>query len=130
MPDKDSSAPADPAAGAALDGYDPVTYFSEGGPLKGREQNRAQWQGEVWYFVSAGNLAEFLREPTAYTPAFGGACAFGTALGRRAEGSPLAWRIIDGRLCLMRDRSVKGLSRLFTSRISSALRTESAVRGR
>src|SRR5215467_14533022 len=45
--------------GTALKGYDPVAYFKEGRPVKGRNEFRHDWMGAKWYFASAANRDEF-----------------------------------------------------------------------
>lgn len=39
--------------GLAIDGYDPVAYFTEGKPEKGRTEFTLDWAGTTWRFVNA-----------------------------------------------------------------------------
>ena len=36
--------------------------------------------------------------PDKYLPAYGGFCAYGTALGKKLDGDPRVWKIVDGTL--------------------------------
>jgi hypothetical protein len=38
--------------------------------------------------------------PPKYEPAFGGFCTYGTALGKKFDGDPRYWKIVDGGLYL------------------------------
>ena len=84
----------------ALQGHDPVAYFTQGGPLSGSPEWEADWQGLRWRFASARNLAAFLADPAAFAPQYGGHCAWAAARGYLAESDPHAWRIVEGRLFL------------------------------
>ena len=42
-----------------------------------------------------------------YLPAYGGYCAFGVSVGKKFYGDPDVWEIVDGRLYLNLDNSVK-----------------------
>lgn len=108
------------AQGVAIDGYDPVAYFAEGGATKGSSEHSHEWSGATWHFASAENAASFTADPEKYAPQFGGQCSFGASLGKEAEASPTAWRIIDGKLYLMKDGAVRMLSKLFTGKIKKA----------
>ncbi len=88
------------ASGLALEGYDPVAYFTEGAPTKGSTAFTATHDGATYRFASAEHLAAFEAEPERYLPAYGGFCAFGTAMGRKFDGDPQVWKIVDGELYL------------------------------
>ncbi len=84
----------------AIKGYDTVAYFTVGKPLKGKEEFEHEWQGALWRFVSAQNRDLFAAEPERYAPRYGGYCAGGMALGRKARIDPEAFIIVDGQLYL------------------------------
>ena len=84
----------------AINGYDPVAYFSEGKPVKGSEQHTFVWEGATFRFSSAGNLALFAADPSKYAPQYGGYCAFAVSKGATAPTVPNAWTIVDGKLYL------------------------------
>jgi hypothetical protein len=56
--------------------------------------------GGTYRFVSQANLDAFKADPAKYEPAYGGFCAYGVALGKKFDGDPRYWKIVDGRLYL------------------------------
>ncbi|MFL5167070.1 MAG: YHS domain-containing (seleno)protein [Microvirga sp.] len=103
-----SQSPVNVLAGGrvAIHGYDPVAYFVEGGPRKGRSELAVERNGARWLFSSAANRAQFEADPERYLPAYGGYCAYGVAQGYLVKVDPEAWTIVDGRLYLNYDRSI------------------------
>lgn len=87
-------------ADGALRGYDPVAYFTSGEPTPGRNQYSTQWQGAIYKFDNADNLARFRSDPKRYAPQYGGYCAYAVARGATASTDPEAWTIVNGRLYL------------------------------
>lgn len=94
--------------GVALGGTDPVSYFRDGAPAKGRAEHSLDWNGATWRFASAENKAAFAADPDRYAPQFGGYCAYGAASGYAAPTVADAWTIVDGRLYLNYSRGVRG----------------------
>ncbi len=86
--------------GGAIRGYDPVAYFTEGRPVKGRKAHRAEWMGATWSFASAENRKRFEADPEKYAPRYGGYCAWAVSRGYTASIDPDAWSIVDGALYL------------------------------
>jgi YHS domain-containing protein len=86
--------------GVAIKGYDPVAYFLEGKPVKGRSAFRHEWMGAKWYFVSAENRDRFAREPEKYAPQYGGYCSYAVSQGYTADIDPASWKIVEGKLYL------------------------------
>ena len=84
----------------ALQGYDPVAYFTEGEPVKGSKDFSTEYMGATFRFASAENRDTFLADPTAYAPQYGGYCAWAMADGNYAKGSAKHWKIVDGKLYL------------------------------
>ena len=84
----------------AIDGYDPVAYFTGGKPLKGKPELSHDWNGATWHFASAENLAAFRQEPQRYAPQFGGYCAYAVGNAYTAKSDPQAWHVEDGKLYL------------------------------
>ncbi len=84
----------------AIGGVDPVAYFTEGRPVKGRDDITLTYLGAVWRFASAENRARFQADPEAYMPQYGGHCAWAAAQGKAAPGNPKYWRIVNGKLYL------------------------------
>jgi hypothetical protein len=78
----------DPLTGIALEGYDPITYFTEPEPRLGVPDYEYQWGGVPWYFVSAANRDVFIRAPDVYAPQHGGHCEMSLARGYLSDGKP------------------------------------------
>ena len=88
------------ADGVMLRGFDPVAYFTQGSPTEGSAAFTAEHGGATYRFASAANRELFLADPERYVPAYGGYCALGTAMGRKFDGDPQLWRIVEDRLFL------------------------------
>jgi len=86
--------------GVAINGTDPVVYFTDGKPDSIFNAHRAQWNGAEWHFDSAENAQTFIADPEAYAPVFGGYCAYAASLGYLAKTVPEAWTIYEGKLYL------------------------------
>lgn len=93
--------------GIAINGYDPVAYFIKGKATQGKAEFAADWKGVQWLFESSGNRKIFLDNPEAYAPQYGGYCAFGASDNHLAPTDPQAWTIIDHKLYLNYNPSVK-----------------------
>lgn len=89
-----------------LSGYDAVAYFTQNKPVKGSEQYTAQHDGAVYRFSSAANRDEFRSNPAKYAPAYGGYCAYGTALGKKFHVDGKAFEIVEGRLYVNKNLNV------------------------
>ena len=63
-------------SGAAIDGTDPVAYFTDGRAVEGSKIFTMKWRGATWRFASAENLATFKAAPEKYAPQYGGYCAW------------------------------------------------------
>ena len=94
-------------SGIALQGYDPVAFFTDSRPVKGSQQFQTQYHGATYYFASAEHKAAFEREPAKYEPQFGGFCAYGVSRGKTVPIKIEAWQIVDGRLLMQYDLDVK-----------------------
>lgn len=88
------------STGLALQGYDPVAYFTVGEATKGDYRITALHNEALYRFASEENKEAFEANPEAYLPAYGGYCAFGTAMGFKFDGDPTQWKIVDGELFL------------------------------
>ena len=86
--------------GGAIRGYDPVAYFTEGKPVKGKGEFQHKWMGATWSFASAKNRDLFQKNPDKYAPQYGGYCAWAVSQGYTASITPDAWKIVDNRLYL------------------------------
>lgn len=83
-----------------LQGYDPVAYFTEQTPTQGDKQLSTTYGGAIYLFASEENLKAFQANPAKFAPQFGGFCAMGAALGKKLDGDPEVWKIVDGKLYL------------------------------
>lgn len=92
---------------AAILGYDPVAYFTEGKPVKGQDGFTFEWKGARWKFASLAHLETFKANPEKYAPQYGGYCAYGVAQGTLVKIEPDQFRIIDGKLYLNYDADVQ-----------------------
>ncbi len=92
----------------AVEGHDPVAYFTDGKPVKGDRDFSFDYQGAEFRFASAENLARFKADPAKYAPQYGGYCAWAVAQGKTAKGDADHWRIVDGKLYLNYNRSIQG----------------------
>jgi len=90
--------------GLALQGYDPVAYFTDGKPVKGDKQFTASYRGATYRFASAEHKALFEQNPAKYEPQFGGFCGYAASINKVSPISPLFWQVLDGRLVLQHNR--------------------------
>jgi len=86
--------------GLAIDGYDPVAYFTAQRPVKGDPQFTFLVGGATYRFASAANRDLFAKDPTKYAPQYGAFCAYAVSRNYTADTDPLAWKIVDGKLYL------------------------------
>jgi YHS domain-containing protein len=84
--------------GVALKGHDPVSYFTDGRPVKGSTGINYDFDERRYLFASQKNRERFAASPDRYTPQFAGLCTTGLAHGMKAEADPAVWKIIDGKL--------------------------------
>ncbi len=93
--------------GVAIEGYDPVAYFTEGKPVRGKEAFTHSFAGATWRFASAENRDAFAAAPGRYAPQYGGYCAWAVSQGYTASTDPDAWRIEGDKLYLNYSKSVQ-----------------------
>jgi len=93
--------------GRALQGYDPVAFFTQGKPVKGNPAISSKINGATYHFASAEDKAAFDKDPTKYIPQFGGYCAYGVSKGDLVKIEVDAFQIVDGRLLLQYNKSIR-----------------------
>ena len=93
----------DPQTGLAIDGFDPVAYFTGDGPAQGKADLEYQLADVTWRFRSEGNRAAFIDHPEVYAPQFGGYDPVAIARGVPVPGHPLIWIIVEQRLYFFYD---------------------------
>lgn len=86
--------------GIAIRGADPVAFFTEGGPVIGSADHALMWRGTTWHFASAENMEQFMADPEAYAPMYGGYCSYAMSKGYVATSVPEAWTIYEDKLYL------------------------------
>jgi YHS domain-containing protein len=96
-------------SGFALNGFDPVTYFSEGAAKGGNDDFEYTWQGNTWRFISKANLEAFKGNPEAFAPQFGGYDAEAVSRGIITASEPAYFTIQNNRLYLFRSNAARAL---------------------
>jgi hypothetical protein len=86
--------------GLAIDGMDPVAYFTEGRAMPGLPDIEASVAGAVWRFRNPDNRGFFLAHPEIYGPQFGGYDPVDVARGVTVAGRPQVWLVTGQRLYL------------------------------
>lgn len=105
----------------AINGYDPVAYFTTSEPVEGLAEFSSGWEDATVLFASAAHKEMFDGNPEKYAPKYGGYCAFAVSRGYTASTVPEAWTVHEGRLYLNYSRSVRALwSARRSSHIQSA----------
>ncbi len=84
--------------GIALEGFDPVAYFTDKQPIKGDAKIEATFNGALYHFVSQEHRETFEKNPLKYAPAYGGYCGYAASVGKVRPANPKLWSIVDGQL--------------------------------
>jgi YHS domain-containing protein len=90
--------------GLAIEGYDPVAYFTDNKAVKGSAKFKSTYEGAVYQFASAEHKAMFDAAPAKYAPAYGGYCGYAASINRLSPISPEWFQIIDGKLILQHNQ--------------------------
>jgi enamine deaminase RidA (YjgF/YER057c/UK114 family) len=88
----------------SISGYDPVAYFTDGKPVRGKAEFEYVWRKMRWRFASGEHRDLFIKDPQRYAPQYDGYCAMGAAVEGAAHKDsvdPESWAIIDGKLYLV-----------------------------
>ena len=93
--------------GVAINGTDPVAYFTEGKPVQGLAEHSVEWKGSTWHFASAENRAAFEMNADGYAPQYGGYCAYAVSQGYTAKTVPDAWTVHNDKLYLNFSKGVR-----------------------
>ena len=91
----------------AIQGYDPVAYFTQEKPTIGSNDFTATYKNAIYLFSSEQNRDLIRASPAKYAPQFGGFCAYGVTKGRKFDTDPTAWRVVDGKLYLNLNKDVQ-----------------------
>ena len=84
-------------------GFDPVAYFTEGKPVRGRHTIAAAHEGRTYYFASDDHRRAFAASPAKYEPQYGGFCSNGAPYAVKLGSDPTQFEIRDGRLFIFGD---------------------------
>jgi len=87
-------------SGLAIEGFDPVAYFTDAIAVQGRPEFEAAGGGVVWRFRNEGNRASFAAHPEIYGPQFGGYDPTDLVRGVTCAGNPRFWVVVGNRLYL------------------------------
>jgi YHS domain-containing protein len=92
------------AQGLALQGYDPVAYFTMSRPTPGDAKFRSTYKGATYQFASASHKTMFDADPSKYEPQFGGFCGYAASIDKVSPIGVEYWEILDGRLVLQHNQ--------------------------
>lgn len=90
--------------GVAIEGYDPVAYFTDKKPVKGSPAIRSVHNGAVYHFATAEHKATFDAAPAKFEPQFGGWCAYAASIDTLSPIDPKYWEVVDNRLLLQHNQ--------------------------
>jgi len=90
--------------GLAIQGYDPVAYFTENKAVKGNAKFRSEYEGARYLFVSTEHKTLFDSNPAKYAPAYGGYCGYAASINRLSPINPKWFQIEDGKLILQHNQ--------------------------
>jgi len=91
----------------AIQGYDPVAFFTDNKPVKGDSKYVTKSDGAFYYFASKEHRDLFVKNPEKYEPVFGGYCAYGVYKDKLVEIDVDAFQIVDGKLLLQYSKSIR-----------------------
>ena len=93
--------------GVAIQGYDPVAFFTQNRPVKGRPEFESKYNGARYLFASAEDKSTFDANPAKYEPQFGGFCAYAASQNHTAPVKIEAFQIVNGRLLMQYDLDIR-----------------------
>jgi YHS domain-containing protein len=93
--------------GVAIQGYDPVAFFTDNKPVKGDQKFLLKHDGAIYFFASKEHRDLFKADPAKYEPCFGGYCAYGVSKNKLVEIDVDAFQIVDGKLLLQYSKGVR-----------------------
>lgn len=94
-------------AGVAIQGYDPVAFFTDHHPVMGKAEFTSHADGATYQFASKEHKELFDKEPAKYEPCFGGYCAYGVSHNKLALVDVEAFQIVDGKLYMQYSKSIR-----------------------
>jgi YHS domain-containing protein len=87
--------------GLAIQGYDPVAYFTDAKAVEGKESISHAVNGVTYRFATTKHKEMFIANPAQYEPQYGGWCAYAMgSSGEKVEIDPGTFKILNGKLYL------------------------------
>ena len=93
--------------GVAIQGYDPVAFFTDHKPVRGDAKFVSKRDGAIYLFASKEHKELFNADPAKYEPVFGGYCAYGVSRNKLVEIDVDAFQIVEGKLLLQYSKGVR-----------------------
>ena len=90
--------------GLAIQGYDPVAYFTDNKAVKGNGKFNSEYEGAKYLFASVEHKTLFDSNAAKYAPAYGGYCGYAASINRLSPISPEWFQIEDGKLILQHNK--------------------------
>ena len=90
--------------GVALEGYDPVAYFTDGKPVKGSLSLPRAIKAQTYQFASAEQEQLFEKSPAKYEPQFGGFCGYAASIDKLASVEAEYFEVLHDRLILQHNK--------------------------
>ena len=84
-------------------GYDPVGYFTDAKPVRGKHTIAATYEKRTYYFATSEHRSAFLAAPAKYEPQYGGFCSNGAPYGVKMGSDPTQFEVRDARLFIFGD---------------------------
>jgi hypothetical protein len=82
----------------AIQGYDPVAYFTLGTPVQGLPELEYEWDEHRYLFSRSEHRDLFRANPTRYAPQFPNFCANAMSRGELIQADPRNWLISGDKL--------------------------------
>jgi YHS domain-containing protein len=94
------------ASRIALNGYDPVAFFTDARAVNGSPFIKATYRGAEYFFATEEHRKLFTGNPEKYAPQYGGFCAYGVGLDALFPVDISTWQVRDGKLYLNLDHDI------------------------
>jgi YHS domain-containing protein len=108
-------------SGVALDGYDPVAFFTDKKPVNGDPSITVKHKDATYFFANKEHKAAFESAPEKYLPQCGGYCAFGVSVGALFPVDVNTWQVREGKLYLnLNPEILKAFNKDLAANISKA----------
>jgi YHS domain-containing protein len=91
----------------AIGRYCPISYLSEGKPVKGVKEFAREFRGQIFYLAGAKEAEILATKGAAAMAAYEGSCAEGVSRGKRFPGNPLVFATFLGKAYLFYDEEAK-----------------------